>query len=66
MHHACGKVHKMKEKFVLVFFDDEKADEYERRAAMMAEEGEEVEYHAGEKVIARGDGEVEDGQKADQ
>ncbi len=56
----------MENKIVLVFFDDEKADEYERRAAMMAEEGEEVEYHAGEKVIARGDGEAEDGQKADQ
>ena len=54
----------MDEKMVLVFFDEEKAEEYERRAAMLAEENEEVDYHAGAEVIAGGDGPAEDREKA--
>ena len=54
----------MDEKMVLVFFDEEKAEEYERRAAMLAEEGAEVNYHAGTEVIASGDGPAEDREKA--
>ncbi len=50
----------IKGKMILAFFDDEKADEYERRVAALAEEGEEVEYHAGEEVIAGGDGSPKD------
>lgn len=54
----------MNEKMVLVFFDEKRAEEYERRAAILAGENEEVDYHAGAEVIAGGDGPAKDREKA--
>ncbi len=51
------------QKMVLVFFDEKKADEYERRAAQLEENDEEVIYHADKEVIAGCDSTTEDGKK---
>ncbi len=56
---------KKKRPIVVVFFDEKKAEEYEKRAAEWEAAGWEVEFRYEEKVSAGSDGKAENGEKTD-